>query len=58
MADGDVVKNIEVKLRFAIRENAWDDEVRYDWYDDRGDESDEVFETVEEAELDIRGRFR
>lgn len=57
MADGDAVKNLEFTVRYAIRE--WDyykDGPKYDWIRDDGRDSDELFDSIEDAEYDIKGR--
>lgn len=57
MANGDAVRNVEFTVRYAIREWLIDDvELQYDWIDDAGRESDELFPSVESAEDDIRDR--
>lgn len=57
MADGEAVANYEVTVRYAIRK--WDQGGggdTYDWIADNGDESDELFPSVDEAIYDIKGR--
>lgn len=61
MADGDAVKNLEFTVRYAIREWQHSDTASgfvYNWVDDSGEDSFELFPTLEEAEADIRGRHR
>lgn len=55
--DGAVVKRIEHVRGFDIRQWDQDGGVMYDWQDDSGDESDELFESIEEAEADGRKGF-
>lgn len=58
MVDGEAVENVEITLRFAIR--AWENEggaLRYDWIAQNGEESDELFDSIEEARRDIKDRY-
>lgn len=51
--DGKAVANVEYTRRLAIRQWLGDDNiVRYDWMDDSGDESFELFDSVEDARRD------
>jgi len=56
MADGDAVKNLEFTVRYAIREWDYGGKTRYDWTRDDGSDSFELFETIEDAEYDIRSK--
>lgn len=48
-----IVKTVEVTKRVDIREWPMGDGVfKYDWVDSNGGESDELFDTIEEAEED------
>ena len=53
-ADGGVVKTVTMCVDYDIR--AWiqdDGTYMYDWMNERGDESDVLFDTIEEAEGDF-----
>lgn len=55
----DVVENYEVTLRFGIREFAKvGGTTVYDWFCDNGLDSDQGFESVEDAIADIKARFK
>lgn len=49
MSDGDTVKTGSITVGYVIRQ--WGEQ--YDWVSDRG-ESDELFESIEEAEQNAR----
>jgi hypothetical protein len=57
VADGDVVANVDVVRHYAITESLLDGQgTVYYWYDDRGDHSDEWFESIEEAIRDAKNQ--
>jgi hypothetical protein len=51
--DGEVVEEGVVTVEYVIRAWQVDGETRFDWVADHGD-SDELFETIEEAVQDVK----
>ena len=52
-----VVKSGVIEVSYDINDYTVDDEVQYDWTTANGDSSDELFDSIEDAERDLRRRY-
>lgn len=56
--DGDRVRDGIISVYYSIRGWTMDDEtVRFDWVTSTGDEADELYDSWQAAEQDVRSRY-
>lgn len=52
-----VVKSGTCVIKYEIRQHEIEGETKFDWLTDVGSESDEWFNSIEEAERDVKNYF-
>ena len=52
-----VVKSGTCEVKYEIRQHESEGETKFDWLTDVGSESDEWFNSIEEAERDVKNYF-